>query len=168
MTALMESIVRPFAPIVIRPPARAPDVASAPQEPVAFSFGGTGGRTVSITTDGHPLIKVVQDNNSNYKESGRESTKVHVENSDDPEQFVEFCRADKIHLKQDKKGASASAPRQSSFDPSGGYHYVSGAGDPTPPPLSGGIDEKREYSFKYPTDKATCKSPSTPDKGCKN
>lgn len=164
MTALMEAIVRPFAPVVIRPPSRVPLVAAITQEPVVFSLGGTGGRTISITTDGSPRIKVVQDPNAQkFKESGRDSTKVHVENEDDPEQFVEFCRADKIKLKQDKPD---SAARQSTFDPSGGYHYVPGAGDTVPPTLAGGVDEKREYSFKYPTDKATCKSPSQPDKGC--
>jgi hypothetical protein len=165
MSNLMEVLVRPFAPIVIRPPATPPTEAGVTQEPIEFSLGGSGGRTMSLKTARDGGVVLV-DNANKYKESSRESTKVRVENEDDPDQFVEFCRADKVQFTPVKKGQNP--PSTSSYDTSGGYHSFS-ASDPQGERVARSSDDTstKEYNFKYPTDKKTCKSQNEPPKGCK-
>lgn len=144
----LENFVRPFAAPNISPPAIPPQPLAPSIIDVICSLGGDGGQTVSVTYETEHSTMVVESNN--YKESGRRSSKVHVENEDDPDQFVDFCRADKLSLTKKNKGSSAS--KQSSYDPGGST--ASGS-------------QATNYSFEYPTEK-TCKSKSEPPKGCGN
>src|SRR5262245_25496569 len=95
MTTPMEVTVRPFAQVPIHPdqttlPAR------VPAEVIDCHLGGEGGTTTSFSLGGLK-IKVIN-RNETFKESGRKSTNVRVENPDDSSQFVEFCRADSVSL----------------------------------------------------------------------
>lgn len=146
----MEVIVRPFAPVVITPPAIVVRATGLAVPPIAFSFGGTGGRNLSITLDKKRIV-VEKDKNTNLKESGRQSTKVRVENQDDPTQFVEFCRADKITM----------SPKDQSSPGSTASHASSGSA----PEQGQTKNSTSDFSYKYPSDK-TCKSPSQPPTGC--
>lgn len=152
MTA-MELLVRPFGFVVVTPPPRAPSVAVVVIPPVEFALGGKGGRTISITLDKFNVV--IEKDKNDLKESGRKSTKVRVENEDDPDQFVEFCRADKITMSPVKKGTSSpAAASHASTDTS------------TAPQKGPKKDTPQDFSYVYPPDK-TCKSPSEPPKGCK-
>lgn len=152
ITTTMEVIVRPFAPVIITPPARAPRATGVAADPIAFSLGGKGGRTLSITLDKNKVV-VEPDKNKDLKESGRESTKVRVENEDDPDQFVEFCRANKIKMSPKKLGSPESSASHASSEEQSTQQQ--GQQKDTP----------QEFTYKYPSDK-TCKSPSEPPKGC--
>lgn len=161
MTSIpMEVIVRPFAPVVITPPVRAPRALGIPADPIVFSLGGKGGRSMNITLDKHKIV--VEPKKNDLKESGRQSTKVRVENETDPSQFVEFCRADKIKMSPVKKGGPEDSSSHASTDPA----IIANQGN-VPGVLAHGPanDAPSSFSYKYPSDK-TCKSPSTPDKGC--
>lgn len=147
---VMEVIVRPFAPVVVTPPALAPRIAALVAEPTAFSLGGNGGRTFSITLDKFKVV-VEPDKNKDLKESSRQSTKVRVENENDSEQFVEFCRADKITMSPKRSGSPESSSSHASSDPQ---------------QQGGQKDTPQEFGYKYPSDK-TCKSPGQPPRGCK-
>lgn len=149
-TGTMEVIIRPFAPVVITPPAIAVRATGLVVPPVAFSFGGSGGRNLSITLDKRRFV-VTDDKKQDLKESGRQSTKVKVVNPDDPSQFVEFCRANKITMSPTAQPSPSSSASHASSEP------VIEQGQEKKSPSS--------FSYKYPSDK-TCISPSTPDKGC--
>jgi hypothetical protein len=143
--APMENTIRPFAPVDFIPaisnlPARVPDGI------VECKLGGSGGTTTTFTFEGSGFETIKSEQ---YKESNRASTKVRVENPDDPSQFVEFCRADKITLTSKKQ--QETIPRTSSYDTTGGYH---GEGGRT----------TREYEFQYPSDR-TCRSREPPKGG---
>lgn len=142
----LESWVRPFIGPAISPPALPPQPLAVAPTDVLISLGGDGGLSLSLTYDTTQSVIIKQD--KNFKESGRRSSNVHVENPDDPEQFVDFCRADKLSLTPKSKGSSSS--KQSTYDPGGGAQSTTDA---------------QTYSFDYPTS-TTCKSPSEPPRGC--
>jgi hypothetical protein len=146
MTTPLENTVRPFAQLPIHPQ-RVVLPAPIAHAEIDCKLGGSGGTTTSFTlptTSGR-----ITTSQENYKESDRKSTLVRVENPDDPTQFVEFCRADKITLTKENK-SPPTPPRTSSYDLTGAMH--------------GGEDRTtRNYSYKYPTDKAC--TPRSPPKG---
>lgn len=144
----MENTIRPFAPVPIHPLA-AYMPAPIPEGVVECKLGGSGGTTTSFSFDGQTgEVK----NAADFKESSRSSSKVRVENSEDPTQFVEFCRADSVKFKQTQ--AKPSAPsRTSSFDPAGGLHGNSQDRDSS------------TYEFQYPKDEKTCVSREPPRGG---
>lgn len=154
--SMMENIVRPFSPVDIFPALQAPRDTPVTPGVINLELGGSGGTTISMSFDGEN--KAVNNDNK-FKESARQSTKVHVANPDDPDQFVEFCRADKITLSPlntDRKKAVTS-----SYDPSGGVHQFSQS-NVSP-------QDNREYSFQYPDENApsrACVTPAQPDRGC--
>lgn len=154
--SMMENIIRPFSPVNIYPALQAPR--ETPEVPgvVLCQLGGSGGTTTSISFNGE--MQTIESEGS-FKESGRESTKVQVSNPDDPDQFVEFCRADKINLTPTNKGAK-KPPRTSSYDTTGGYHDMTGNMNHNA--VGSG---NRDYAFQYPKD-TTCVSPAKPQKGC--
>lgn len=160
-TGTMEVIIRPFAPVVITPPAIAVRATGLVVPPVAFSFGGSGGRNMSITLDKKRVV-VADDKKQDLKESSRQSTKVKVVNPDDPSQFVEFCRADHITMRPKKEASPAPSATHASTDPA----IIANQGD-VPGVLAHGAanDAPSSFDYKYPSDK-TCKSPSEPPKGC--
>lgn len=142
----LENIIRPFSPVQVRPTIYAPR-----PEPVLpgikqVKLGGSGGKSVSFTFNNSG--SVVDDNNK-FQESSRKSSKVKIENEDDPDQFVEFCRADSITLRA--KNKDSQPPRTSSYDTSGGTHDFGNNLDPS----AGG---SQELNFQYPKEK-TCKDP---------
>lgn len=145
----MEGVVRPFE--TKGPFLQAPSRLPPPEVPgiVNVSLGGSGGTTTSFSLDTKgSYVQESQD----YKESSRTSTNVRVEQDGNPDNFVEFCRADKIGLtSKDPKKPPAKA---SSYDPTGGAGNLGGA--------NGGKD-KRNYEFQYPEDKAC--TPKNPPKG---
>ncbi len=142
--APMENAVRPFASVPIHPPATSLP-APVPPGVVECKLGGSGGTTTSFSFEGQ-TGKVTS--GDSLKESSRSSTNVRVENPDDPSQFVEFCRADRITLKP----KMPDPPRQSSFDPEGGAHGDS-------------VDRTATtYEFQYPTER-TCVSREPPKGG---
>lgn len=140
--SLIEGFVRPFVVPSILPPPLAPRPAPLDPTAIIVSLGGKGGTTVSMTFETTTRATVVP--GKNFKETGRKSTLTHVENEDDPDQFVEFCRADKVSVKPKKRAGGSD--RSSSF----------GSGD---------RDDTETYSFDYPKTKE-CKSPNEPPKGC--
>lgn len=150
----MEQIVRPFAPVNVRPPNVIGFNRGLPAGVIPVKLGGNGGTSISFTLNGK--AEAVKEDNK-FHESGRESTKRRVENESDPEQAVEFCQADKITLTPANK--DRQKPRTSSYDTSGGYHNNANAS----PTKVGSTN--REYNFKYPTSK-NCASPSKPARGC--
>ena len=94
MTTQMENTIRPFAPVAFLPASsRLPS--RLPEGIVQCKLGGSGGTTTSFSFEGSGFQFI---NNESYKESGRTSTNVRVENPEDPGQYVEFCRADKVSL----------------------------------------------------------------------
>lgn len=150
MTTPLENTLRPFAQLPIHPQ-QVVLRAGVVQSVIECRLGGAGGQTTSFTL-GTTGLKVV-DSQENYKESGRKSTLVRVENPDDSSQFVEVCRADKITLTKENKGPQEPT-RTSSYDVTGGMH--------------GGDDKGRStinQSYQYPEDKACI--PRTPPKGGK-
>lgn len=139
----MEGLVRPFQTLQIAPLSF--NLESPPQPGIVeCKLGGSGGTTTTFTLEGFGFFT---DNVSDFKESDRKSTKVKVENEDDPDQFVEFCRADKITLSA-KKGSDAPA-KGSSYDPGGGTNP--------------GSRKKQNIEYQYPDEKS-CK-PKNPGKG---
>lgn len=150
---MLETFVRPFLPGLIHPPVIPPSAVPEETENVFCSLGGSGGQSGSFSYDKFKVV--IKEPANSFKESGRESTKVHVENQDDPDQFVEFCRADKVKLSPEKRGGGGSVPATSSYDLSGSFHDF---GD-----RSSGTTQS--YKFQYPKD-TTCKSPAEPEKGC--
>lgn len=156
----MEVIVRPFAPVVVTPPALAARATGGTDDPIAFSLGGKGGRTLSITLDKNKIVVKPEDKND-LKESGRQSTKVRVENENDPEQFVEFCRADKISMRPKKDQPNGQPNEQASYAKSVNDTQAAFAASQIAP----NKPEVHSFGYKYPSDK-TCKSPSAPPKGC--
>jgi hypothetical protein len=140
----MEGLVRPFESPRITPLAGPNLVAPVPPGIVEAKLGGSGGRTTSFSLDEFGINSVKKDD---FKESDRKSTLVRVENEDDPGQFVEFCRADKITLT--RKENKTPPPKGSSYDVTGGQN----------PSASG----KQNVEYQYPEEK-TCK-PKTPPKG---
>lgn len=137
----MENIVRPF----VRPsvsPLRINTRAPVPADEVECSLGGSGGRSISFQLEGGGFVFI---NQKNFKETSRKSTLVRVENEDDPNQFVEFCRTDKINFKENKEDK---------------YRKTSYGGGPSP----GGGTEKNSFSMQHPTDR-TCRPPAEPSRG---
>lgn len=137
----MENIVRPFQRSSVTP-LRINLRAPVPSDEVECSLGGSGGRSVSFQLEGGGFIFV---NEKNFKETGRKSTLVRVENQDDSNQFVEFCRTDKINFKENKDDKY----RKSSYS----------TGQST-----SGSTEKNSFSMQHPTDR-TCRPPAQPDRG---
>lgn len=140
----MEGLVRPFQTTSISPQALPFTAEALDPAIIECKLGGNGGRTTSFSVNGDDAFV---DTSKDFKESNRESTLVKVENEEDPDQFVEFCRADKITLTGKKK--SSEAPRATSFDTESGT-------DP-------GSKDKQNIEYQYPPDKS-CK-PANPDKG---
>jgi hypothetical protein len=143
-TTQLEDVVRPFALKNLLPsPTQLPQ--KAPEGFTDAALGGSGGTSVTYTTDSAGFS--FENEEDKFKESGRKSTLKRVENEDDPEQFIEFCRADKISLTP--KQEANKPKRTSTYDTSGG----------------GGSNKRQlEYEFQYP-DEPTCKSPSEPQSG---
>jgi hypothetical protein len=146
----VEGLVRPFvagnvSPQSVRLPAK-------PNNPlvVECSLGGSGGRTTTFTMSGSGFI--VENTNNQYKESNRKSTLVHVENEDNPDQFVEFCRADNIQFTQRKEPQRQQ--KNSTYDPYNAAQAQARLGKER---------SKQGYGYQYPEDK-TCR-PKNPDKG---
>jgi hypothetical protein len=153
---MVENIVRPFTNYDALPfPLPATFPPSPGDDVIDVALGGSGGRSVTWTYDGSGSV-ILSDTNK-YKEAGRKSTLVHVENPDDPDQFVEFCRADQVTLAPQK--TKQPPIRTSSYDTSGGYHDLTGGQQPTAK-----AEGNREYSFQYP--KTTACKERVPDKGC--
>jgi hypothetical protein len=109
----MENTVRPFTPVQIHPAA---SNMSAPLPPgvVECSLGGSGGTTTSFSYNGQ--TGEVKTEGTNWKETGRTSTAVRIENPEDSSQYVDMCRADKITMQPtDQQQAPPNPPTQSSY-----------------------------------------------------
>lgn len=141
----LENIVRPFTAELISPVGLRYGPAGPPVV-VEVMLGGMGGRTTSYTFEGNGFKTLASDDNK-FKEVGRKSTKVRVENEDDPDSFVEFCRADRVDFKTQK--APTVPKKTTSFS------------DPTRPKK-----DNSEYTYQHPKDKACISQPSQPKKGC--
>lgn len=139
----LEQLVRPFGAVNLIP-SLAPFGPRGEQTDIPCSFGGTGTRTVSWSFDGGGVVG--SDKEEKFKETGRESQQVKVENEDDPDQFVEFCQAKSVSLHRDKQGVQPA--RISSY----------GTSTPT-------IND-RNYSFKYDKENKTCKPKRGEPTGC--
>lgn len=149
----LEEVVRPFVRSFPSPAAPLPLNYTRPEVDgvIGVTLGGAGGRTLQWTNSAGVIVK---DDDNKFRESGRQSTKVRVENPDDSDQFVEFCRADRITLSPERN--AKKPPRTSSYDPSGGYHdFGSGTGKTS----------DMEYNYKYPDD-TTCQPTKPPKRGC--
>lgn len=149
----LEQLVRPFGAVNLIPSLR-PFGPRGEATEIVCSFGGSGTRTVSWSFDGGGAVAQFE-KEEKFKETGRESQQVKVENPDDPDQFVEFCQAKTVALHRDKKGG-VKPPRISSYDTSGGYH-----GNDT-----GSSVTDRNYGFKYDKENKTCKPKKSEPKGC--
>lgn len=140
----METIVRPFAPVAVFPAASVFRLSRGADSNEQV-LGGGGGREVSFTFNNESKAAKWPDTEK-FKESGRESTKVKVENPDDSEQFVEFCQAKSVSLKKERDGAP---PRKTSYGTSGNQ----------------GVNN-RDYGFNYDKENKQCKPQKGPPKGC--
>lgn len=157
----LESWVRPFIGPAISPPALPPQPLTVAPTDVLISLGGDGGMSLSLTYDTSQRVIIKPENN--FKESSRRSTNVHVENPDDPDQFVDFCRADTIGYTPKNKGSSS--PKQSTYNALGAEGTTAAEGQARDATGAQGIQGQTLYTFDYPTS-TTCKSPSEPPRGC--
>ena len=146
---MLESLVRPFQTPQVTPVRFLNFNVQNPLPPgiVECKLGGSGGRTTSFTLNGVGFV--VKDNDEKYKEVDRKSTLVKVENEDDPEQFVEICRADRLNFKSKKD--EDSKYRQT------GYTAGQQQGQ-------GNDDKARQFDMQYP-DERTCQPKTKPPKG---
>ena len=117
---------------------------------VHCKLGGSGGITQSVSFSGGS--KAIPSRNDDYKESGRSSTNVRVENPDDSSQYVEFCRADSVTMTSRNRTPKAPT-RTSTYDLSGG---MNGGGQK---------NQTSKFQYQYPEDKAC--TPRDPPKGGK-
>lgn len=138
-----ENIVRPFQ---IQPLTPFGTRLRPPVDPVVVecALGGMGGRTVTFSFTGNGF-KTLSLGDQKFKEVDRSSTKVKVENADDTDNFVEFCRPDRVDFASQKP----SPLKATSFsDPANAKKSSS------------------EYTYQHPSDKACQAQPSQPKKGC--
>lgn len=155
----MEVLVRPFQSPRITP-LHVNFVAPLPPGIAEAKLGGSGSRTTSFTLDGVGFI--VKGNNEQYGEVDRKSKLVRVENEDDPEQFVEICRADSIKFKEKKK--SKSEEDEDNFRQSGYTTRKEGFSTTIFDSSQQGRAKLREWDMQHPDEK-TCKPKTKPKRG---
>lgn len=152
MSSGIETLVRPFVPFPLYPSTTRYRVNLGVSDTEQV-LGGGGGREIQMSLSAEGKAATWPDTEK-FKETGRESKQVRVENPNDSDQFVEFCQATSVKMHREP-GDTSGTPRTSSYT----THDASFTTHP-------GEVKNRNYGFNYDKENKTCKPQKKPATGC--